>query len=131
MRSAQNPERYLTKGGTALYDVTIAAFHDMHKHYDANAANAIILLSDGPNKDPGGAGLAQVLSVIHKLNTGKRKVAIYTAGLGPDPDYPALRQIADASGGYPYRIDTAFEGQRSLLDGLNRSRHIGTGKIRT
>jgi hypothetical protein len=128
MRSVQNPERYLTNGGTALYDVTIAAFEEMHKSYDPKAANAIILLSDGPNEDPHGASLAQVLALIHRLNAGQQKVAIYTAGLGPDADYPALRQIADASGGYPYRIDTALEGQRSLLDGLNRSRHIGTGK---
>jgi Ca-activated chloride channel family protein len=127
MRSAQKPERYLSGGGTALYDVTIAAFEEMHAHYDAKADNAIILISDGPNEDPAGADLAQVLAVIQKLNRGRQKVAIYTTGLGPDADYPALRKIADASGGYPYRIDTALEGQRSLLDGLNRSRHIGTG----
>ena len=52
MRSALNPERYLTNGGTALYDVTIAAFENMHKNYDPRAANAIILMSDGRRTRP-------------------------------------------------------------------------------
>jgi hypothetical protein len=66
-----------------------------------------------------------VLHEISKLNRDGHNVAIYTAGLGPDADYAALRKIAEASGGHPYRIDTALQGQRALLDGLNRSRQIG------
>jgi hypothetical protein len=128
MRQAANLKQYLHGGGTSLYDVTIAAFREMHAHYDAQANNSIILMTDGANQDPTGATLNQVLAVIRKLNRGNEKVAIYTAGLGPDADYPAMRKIADASSGYPYRIDTAYEGQQALLDGLNRSRHIGTGR---
>jgi Ca-activated chloride channel family protein len=110
-----------------LYDTTIAAMRDMHAHYDPQAVNAVILLSDGGNSDKTGATLDDVVAEIHKLNTGKRKVAIYTAGLGADADYAALRRIAEASGGYTYRIDTALSGQQALLDGLRRSRRIGAG----
>ena len=108
-----------------MYDTTIAAMRDMHAHYDPKAVNAIILLSDGGNSDKTGATLSDVISEIHRLNQGKRKVAIFTAGLGADADYPAMRKIADASGGYTYRIDTALAGQQALLDGLRRSRKIG------
>jgi hypothetical protein len=117
-------DRYLTGGGTGLYDVTIAAFRKMHEEYDPRAANAIILMTDGADEDPGGATLDQVVAEIERLNSGSQKVAIYAAGLGPDADYPAMRRIAKASGGWTYRIDTAAEGQAALLDGLRRSRHL-------
>ena len=125
MRDAANSESYLTPGGTSLYDVTIAAMKNMHRNYDPKAANAIILLTDGANEDSTGATLDDVLNEIRRLNRGKEKVAIYTGGLGPDADYPAMRKIALTSGGYPYRIDNAQAGQQALLDGLRRSRKLG------
>ncbi len=126
IRLASTIEDNLSGGGTALYDTTIAAMREMHASYDPKAVNVIILLSDGGNSDKTGATLDDVLAEIRKVNRGKQKVAIYTAGLGPDADYAAMRKIADASGGHTYRIDTALGGQQALLDGLRRSRKVGT-----
>jgi len=122
---AGNVNRYLSPGGTALYDTTIAAAREMHRTYDEKAVNAIILMTDGGNSDTGGASLQETVNELTRLNAGTHKVAIYTAGLGPDADYTALWKIAEASGGYAYRIDTALEGQTALLDGLRRSRKLG------
>jgi Ca-activated chloride channel family protein len=118
---SSNPERFLTGGGTALFDTTLAAFRAMHQDYDPRASNGVILLSDGANDDTGGASLDDVLAEIRRLNAGDARVQIYTAGLGPDADYAALRRISAASGGWTYRIDTAAEGQAALLDGLRRN----------
>jgi hypothetical protein len=118
---SQNPDRYLHGGGTSLYDTTIAAVRAMHAGYDPRASNGIILLSDGANEDSTGATLDQVLAEIRRLNAGPQQVMIYTAGLGPDADYRALRAIAQASGGWAYQIDSAGEGQAALLDGLRRN----------
>jgi Ca-activated chloride channel family protein len=120
-------DRYVTGGGTGLYDVTIAAFRKMHETYDPRAQNAIILMTDGANQDLGGATLDHVVAEIQRLNAGRAKVAIYLAGLGPEADYPAMRRIAAASGGWTYRIDNARQGQTALLDGLRRSRHLNGG----
>jgi hypothetical protein len=125
LRLATNVNQYLTPGGTSLYDVTLAAFRQMHEDFDQKASNAIILLSDGANDDSNSVSLAALTAEIKQLNAGTKKVAIYTAGLGPDADYPALREIARSSGGYDYQINTALEGQKALLDGLRRSRKIG------
>jgi len=125
IRLSSTIDHYLSGGGTALYDTTIAAMREMHRHYDSRSVNAIILLSDGGNSDKSGASLDDVVNEIHKLNKGTQKVAIYTAGLGADADYGALRKIANASGGYTYRIDTALSGQQALLDGFRRSRKLG------
>lgn len=122
IRLASTIDKNLSGGGTGLYDTTIAALRNMHANYDHKAVNVIILLSDGGNSDKTGASLNDVVAEIKKLNTGKQHVAIYTAGLGADADYDALRKIADTSGGYTYRIDTALAGQQALLDGLRRSR---------
>jgi Ca-activated chloride channel family protein len=122
IRLASTIDKNLSGGGTGLYDTTIAALRNMHATYDPKAVNVIILLSDGGNSDKTGATLDDVVAEIKKLNTPKQHVAIYTAGLGADADYPALRKIADTSGGHTYRIDTALAGQEALLDGLRRSR---------
>jgi extracellular solute-binding protein len=116
-------DRWLSGGGTGLYDTTLAAFRTMHESYDPDASNAIIIMTDGADEDRG-VTLDQLVAEINRLNAGSHKVAIFTAGLGPAADYPAMRRIAQASGGWTYRIDTAGEGQTALLDGLRRSRHI-------
>jgi Mg-chelatase subunit ChlD len=118
---SSNPERYLTGGGTSLYDTVIAAFRAMHAGFDPRATNGIILISDGANEDSTGATLQQVVAEIRRLNAGPRKVVVYTAGVGPDADFAALGTIADESGGHTYRIDTAAQGQAALLDGLRRN----------
>jgi extracellular solute-binding protein/von Willebrand factor type A domain-containing protein len=116
--------RHITRGGTSVYDTTIAAMKQMHADYDPKSANAIVLITDGGNSDKSGATLGDLLAQIRILNRGHRKVAIYPAGLGAKADYAAMKQIADASGGHVYRIDTVPAGQQALLDGLRRSRKI-------
>jgi Ca-activated chloride channel family protein len=118
---SSDPDRFHKGGGTSLYDTTIAALRTMHRTYEERSSNGIILLSDGANSDPAGATLDDVVREIRRLNTRDRQVHIYTAGLGPDADYDALRRIATESGGWTYRIDTAAEGQTALMDGLRRN----------
>jgi hypothetical protein len=117
--------RFLTDRPTSLYDVVLAASREMHRTYDEKAVNAIIVLTDGSNDDRTGATIDQVLAELRSVNAGRQKVAIYTAGRGPEADYQSMWKIAQASGGYAYRIDSAREGQVSLLDGLRRSRRLG------
>jgi Ca-activated chloride channel family protein len=125
LRLTTSLDSYLHGGGTSLYDTSIAASKYMHATYDGRANNAIILLSDGANEDSTGATLKQTVAEIKKLNRGKEKVTIYTAALGPDADYDAMKKIADASGGHAYQVNNALEGQTALLDGLRRNRHLG------
>jgi len=124
MRRAGSIDEDVSRGGTSLYDTTIAALREMHRTYDPKAVNAIVLMTDGGNSDKTGADLDDVLAEIRKLDQGRQKVAVYAAGLGADADYPAMKKIAKASDGYTYRIDNTTAGQEALLDGLRRSRNI-------
>ena len=124
MRRAGSIDDDVSRGGTSLYDTTIAALREMHRTYDPKAVNAIVLMTDGGNSDKTGADLDDVLAEIRKLDQGRQKVAVYAAGLGADADYPAMKKIAKASDGYTYRIDNTTAGQEALLDGLRRSRNI-------
>jgi ABC-type Fe3+ transport system substrate-binding protein len=125
LRLTNNLDQYLHGGGTSLYDTTIASMKYMHETFDKRANNSIILLSDGANEDGTGATLKETLAEIKKLNRGREKVTIYTAALGPDADFSAMKKIADASGGHAYQVDNALDGQTALLDGLRRNRHLG------
>jgi Ca-activated chloride channel family protein len=117
--------RRLAPGGTGLYDVTAAAFDHMHDTYDPRTSNAIILLSDGGNEDPGSISLKALLAQLEKRNQGDEKVAIFAVGMGPDADYDALEKIGRASGGWWYRLDNAPDAQKALSDGLRRNRQLG------
>ena len=125
LQLATSVGKYISDGSPSLYDTTAAAIEQMHKDYDPKASNAIILLSDGFNQDPGSIGLDALLKKIRDLNSGREQVAIFSAALGGDADAAALKKIADASGGHFYTINNAQDGQRALLDGLRRAHDIG------
>ncbi|MGL5811262.1 MAG: VWA domain-containing protein [Nocardioides sp.] len=90
----------LTGGGTALHDTAIAAYRRMIEDYDPDAVNAILLFSDGQNDDPGSPELAQTVATLKGLADPERPVSIITIGISEDADADALRQIAEATGGF-------------------------------
>src|SRR3546814_12873925 len=51
-------------GGTGLYDTTLAAFRSAQKDYDPDYFNAVVLLSDGANDDPGSMRQADLLKAL-------------------------------------------------------------------
>lgn len=92
----------LTDGGTGLYDTTLAAIRTLQDQYDPRAENAVILLTDGRNDDPGSLSLQQLLDAIQRERDPARPVSVIAVGMGPDADAGALRQIAGATGGRSY-----------------------------
>ncbi|MEQ6900309.1 substrate-binding domain-containing protein [Nocardioides sp. YIM 152588] len=92
----------LTGGGTGLYDTTLAAYKTVLDAYDPNAANAVMLFTDGANDDPGSISLSQLLQQLRDLADPTRPVRIIAIGISGDADESALRQIAQSTGGQAY-----------------------------
>ena len=86
------------EGWTGLYDTIWAAYQKVQANYDPERVNAVVILTDGKNEDPGGGlSLDQLLANIRNATDPKKPIAITTIGIGPDVDAKALQQISRSS----------------------------------
>ncbi|WP_181312206.1 VWA domain-containing protein [Nocardioides campestrisoli] len=102
----------ITQGGTGLYDTTLAAYQKAVRAYDKSFFNAVILLSDGANDDPGSLSLEQLLKELEQAQDPDRPVRIIAVGISKDADMPALTKISRATRGQAYLA----EDPRDILD---------------
>ena len=105
LRARANELVNLTGGGTGLYDTALAAYRQALRDYEKPYSNAVVLMTDGANDDPGSISQAALIAQLKKLRDPARPVRIIAIGISDDADLPALRKIAAATGG------TAFLAQ--------------------
>ena len=90
-------------GGTGLYDTTLAAFRSASESYAYGRLNAVLVITDGQNDDPGSISLTGLLDDLRREYDGVRPVRIITIAYGGDADVSVLKRIADVTGGATYR----------------------------
>jgi Ca-activated chloride channel family protein len=106
-------------GDTGLYDSTWAAVQFMHTQYKPERLNAVILITDGHNDDPGGGlTLDQLVAKLH--GQGKQVVHIVAIGYGPEADQQALQKIAGASAGVAIEVRDPRDIQKAFIEALSR-----------
>jgi len=84
------------QGGTGLYDTSLAAYQYLREHLDPDAINAVVVLTDGQNADPGGIDLDNLLGNL-RTETGGETVRLFTIAYGSDADQDILKQIAETT----------------------------------
>lgn len=92
----------LTTGGTGLYDTALAAYKEAVRRYRPNYSNAVVLMTDGRNEDPGSIGLKRLLQRLRELRDPDRPVRVVGIAISKDADLAALQQMAHATGGDAY-----------------------------
>jgi Ca-activated chloride channel family protein len=100
-RLTQALSRLSPRGNTGLYDTCLAAFNTVSGRSVTDGINAVVLLTDGDNQDPGSIGEAALLRGIGS-RLGEPRVRIYTVAFGRDltaTGRTALSRIAQRSGG--------------------------------
>jgi len=100
-------------GNTKLYDAIRSAQTWLIKNLQADAINAVIVLTDG--RDSGSSEqLPQLLEKLKKSGfAGDQRIAIFTVGYGGANEFSpdVLEQIAEANGGYYRQGDPASIAQ--------------------
>jgi len=91
----------IPQAGTGLYDSSLAGYEYMKARIDPSAINAVVVLTDGRNEDPGGVDLQHLLPQLQSEGTGDT-VRLFTIAYGADADQDVLRQIAEATSGSEY-----------------------------
>src|SRR6478735_6588249 len=99
-RAAELPS--LTDGGTGLYDTALAAYRTALKNYRPHYSNAVVLMTDGRNEDPGSISLQQLLQRLQELKDPDKPVRVVGIAISGDADLGALRQMARVTGGEAY-----------------------------
>ena len=92
----------LTGGGTGLYDTALAAYKQALRDYRPHFSNAVVLMTDGENEDPGSIGLEALVRQLGELRDPDRPVRIVGIAISEDADLGALEQMAAATGGTAY-----------------------------
>lgn len=102
-------------GATGLYDTALAAYEQQVKEYAPGRFNAVVLLTDGANEDPGSISAEDLATRLRKAADPERPVGLIAIGIGPDADIEACERIAKAVGGESYQVTDPKEIHAVLL----------------
>jgi ABC-type molybdate transport system substrate-binding protein len=108
-------------GATGLYDSVLAAYQDGRQNWELGRINAVVVMTDGKNEDPGGISIETLLSELGKLQDPRRPLRIIGIGIGPDIDPAELKRISEVTGGQaftnsdPTKINEVFYAALSKM----------------
>lgn len=107
--------RPVPDGSTGLYDTSLAVYRQATASYVAGKFNAVVILTDGANEDPGSISLDALTSELKTLGDPRRPVPLIAIAVGPDADEAACDRITRATGGAAYRVSDPAQIQAVLL----------------
>jgi Ca-activated chloride channel homolog len=110
------------KGGTGLYDTTVAAYAEAQRNWEPGKINLVVMMTDGRNEDDVGLSREQMLSQLKRSVKPDRPVQIVTIAYGADADVNVLREISGVTGGRTFVSRTAADIEKVFLAALFGSR---------
>ncbi|WP_431032285.1 substrate-binding and VWA domain-containing protein [Streptomyces sp. P6-2-1] len=94
-----------TGGATGLYDTTLAAYRKASKGYAPDKFNAVVLLTDGTNEDPGSLTRGALLSKLRDLADPAHPLPLVAIAVGPEAAGDDMKAIGAATGGSGFKVD--------------------------
>jgi Ca-activated chloride channel homolog len=85
-------------GKLALDDSILDAYRNMQASYQSRYFNGVIVLTAGVDSAPGDMSASALVAALHKLYNPNRQIPITILDFGNQAAFPALQQIASASG---------------------------------
>lgn len=105
------------RGNTGLYDAIAAAQADVIAHYQPDATNLVVLMTDGQD-DSSSIDLAALEVKLTKAREGDKNVPVVTIAYGSDADLAHLQEISQASGTTALSATSTFDINKVLLAAL-------------
>ncbi|WRZ94208.1 substrate-binding domain-containing protein [Streptomyces sp. NBC_01007] len=105
-------------GATGLYDTTLAAYKAAVASYAKGRFNALVILTDGVNQDPGSISRSDLVAELQKLADPERPVPLIAIAVGPDSDRREVDQIARATGGSGERVNEPSQIHAAMLKAI-------------
>ncbi|MET7694235.1 substrate-binding and VWA domain-containing protein [Streptomyces sp. NPDC005483] len=105
-------------GATGLYDTTLAAYKAATSSYAEGKFNALVVLTDGVNQDPGSISRGALVSELEKLSSPARPVPLIVIAVGPDADRAEAQQLAEATGGSGQQVNDPAQIHTVILKAI-------------
>ena len=105
-------------GATGLYDTTLAAYKAATSSYVKGKFNALVILTDGVNQDPGSISRADLTKELQTLTNPERPVPLIMIAVGPDADREEAEQIARATGGSGHEVSDPSQIHSVILKAI-------------
>ncbi|MFK4101667.1 substrate-binding domain-containing protein [Streptomyces sp. NPDC019531] len=114
-------------GATGLYDTTLAAYKSATSSYAEGKFNALVVLTDGVNQDPGSISRGALVSELEKLADPRRPVPLIVIAVGPDADRAEADQLAEATGGSGQQVNNPAQIHTVILKAIVAAGALGSG----
>ncbi|WP_405800877.1 substrate-binding domain-containing protein [Streptomyces sp. NBC_01506] len=114
--SALAPVPAGSAAATGLYDTTLAAFKEAQSSYVSGKANALVVLTGGPDTD--GAARTALMDELRKLADPRRPVPLIAIALGPEADREEMDEIARITGGAGYEVSDPADIEAVMMEAI-------------
>jgi len=118
LSAAFNALKPVPDGATGLYDTTLAAYRAATSSYAEGKFNALVILTDGVNQDPGSISRSTLITQLQKLTNPERPVPLIMIAVGPDADRDEVDEIARATGGSGQSVSNPVQIQSVILKAI-------------
>ncbi|MEU1339809.1 substrate-binding domain-containing protein [Streptomyces sp. NPDC005827] len=105
-------------GATGLYDTTLAAYREATSTYAKGKFNALVILTDGENQDPGSISRTALIANLRRLADPEKPVPLIVIAVGPDASKEEAQQIAEATGGSGHQVDDPSQIHTVILQAI-------------
>ncbi|MEU9454166.1 substrate-binding and VWA domain-containing protein [Streptomyces sp. NPDC048277] len=105
-------------GATGLYDTTLAAYKEATSTYAKGKFNALVILTDGVNQDPGSISRTQLITDLRRLTNPEKPVPLIVIAVGSDASKEEAQQIAEATGGSGHQVDDPSQIHTVILQAI-------------
>ncbi|MDQ0603434.1 Mg-chelatase subunit ChlD [Streptomyces canus] len=114
-------------GATGLYDTTLAAYTEATASYAKGKFNALVVLTDGVNQDPGSISRSTLIRRLQELTDPDRPVPLIMIAVGPDADREEAQQIAGSTGGTGQEVSDPSQIHEVILKAIVAAGAEGSG----
>ncbi|MFF3849729.1 substrate-binding and VWA domain-containing protein [Streptomyces sp. NPDC002328] len=105
-------------GATGLYDTTLAAYRAATSSYVKGKFNALVILTDGVNEDPGSISRTALLTGLRELTSAERPVPLIMIAVGPEADREEAELIARTTGGSAQSVSDPSQIHTVILQAI-------------
>ncbi|WP_328773016.1 substrate-binding and VWA domain-containing protein [Streptomyces sp. NBC_00286] len=118
LAAAFNDLEPVADGSTGLYDTTLAAYKEAIASYGNGKFNALVILTDGVNEDPGSVSRSELIAELQRFTDPEHPVPLIAIAVGPDADKDEVDQIAKATGGSGHQVTDPSEIHSVILKAI-------------
>jgi Ca-activated chloride channel family protein len=110
----------LGHGQLALHLAILDAYEEMTKTYAPNYSNAVLVLTAGVDSARHDVPLSSLVAQLRKLYNPSKKVELVILMFGRQGNFPALREIANATGGAAFQVSNPAEIGKIFIEAVSQ-----------